>query len=111
MAEKNVMKNNATESVVSPGLMFQSPTRNNNSSVKKVKDKRRNLTPSPSFGSSPIRDAHSYGGNAIGAESPNSSFSTDLRTWIGDEDINNFLDSTSVHQKRYKNQELQHLLV
>ena len=70
---------------------------------KKVKDKRRNLTPSPSFGSSPIRDAHSYGGNAIGAESPNSSFSTDLRTWIGDEDINNFLDSTSVHQKRYKN--------
>ena len=108
MAKKNVVKNNAMESVVSPGLMFQSPTRNN-SSVKKVEDKRRNLTPSPSFGSSPIRDAHSYGGNAIGAESPNSSFSTDLRTWIGDEDINNFLDSTSVHQKRYKNQELQHL--
>ena len=37
MAKKNVVKNNAMESVVSPGLMFQSPTRNN-SSVKKVKD-------------------------------------------------------------------------
>ena len=43
MAKKNVVKNNAMESVVSPGLMFQSPTRNN-SSVKKVKDKRENLT-------------------------------------------------------------------
>ena len=39
MAKKNVVKNNAMESVVSPGLMFQSPTRNN-SSVKKVKDKK-----------------------------------------------------------------------
>ena len=32
-----------------------------------------------------------------------------FETWIGDDDINNFLDSTSVHQKRYKNEELQHL--
>jgi hypothetical protein len=91
---------------VSPGLTFQSPARD--SLASKAGTNKRESTPSPSFGSSPIRDARSYGG--IGSiESPNSSFSTNLRTWIGDDDINNFLDSTSVHQKRYKNQELQHL--
>ena len=102
MPSDRVVNNNS----VSPGLTFQSPARD--SLARKEGTNNRELTPSPSFGSSPIRDVHSYGGIG-GSESPNSSFSTNLRTWIGDDDINNFLDSTSVHQKRYKNRELQHL--
>ena len=32
-----------------------------------------------------------------------------MRTWIGDNDINNYLRSSSIHQYRYKDQDVQHL--
>ena len=79
-----------------PEQTFQSPNRN-----------REQRSPSPSFGSSPIRGSFLYKG--AHPESPSSSFSTNLRTWIGDNDINNYLESSSIHQYRYKDQDVQHL--
>ena len=79
-----------------PEQTFQSPKRS-----------REQRSPSPSFGSSPIRGSLSYTG--AHPESPSSSFSTNLRTWIGDNDMNNYLESSSIHQHRYKDQDVQHL--
>ena len=79
-----------------PEQTFQSPNRS-----------REQRSPSPSFGSSPIRGSLSYTG--AHPESPSSSFSTNLRTWIGDNDMNNYLESSSIHQHRYKDQDVQHL--
>ena len=79
-----------------PEQTFQSPSRS-----------REQRSPSPSFGSSPIRGLPSFAD--AHPESPSSSFSTNLRTWIGDNDMNNYLDSSSVHQHRYKDQDVQHL--
>ena len=77
-----------------PEQTFQSPKRS------------REQSPSPSFGSSPIRGSLSYTG--AHPESPSSSFSTNLRTWIGDNDMN-IVGIISIHQHRYKDQDVQHL--